>query len=142
MRIRDAATSDYERIAELLDQLGYPDTQVFLQSKIERLLTHPDEFLVVAEDQDAIVGMMSVHLIPQLALQGDFARISYFSVDEKHRCRGIGKRLEEYCIEIAKSRNCNRIEVHCHTRREQAHRFYYRQGYSESPKYLIKMMNQ
>lgn len=31
-------------------------------------------------------------------------------------------------------------ELHCHSRRKQAHKFYNRQGYAESPKYLIKML--
>jgi N-acetylglutamate synthase-like GNAT family acetyltransferase len=140
MRIREANPSDYERIAELLNQLGYPNAGVFLQSKINRLQTHPDEFLVVAEDENVILGVMSIHFIPQIALEGDFARISYFSIDEKYRSRGIGKMMEEYCTETARCRNCNRIEVHCNIGRKLAHRFYYRQGYAESPKYLIKIL--
>jgi hypothetical protein len=34
------------------------------------------------------------------------------------------------------------MEVHCHSRRSEAHRFYARQGYIESPKYLMKMLTQ
>jgi hypothetical protein len=46
--------------------------------------------------------------------------------------------LEAEITVQAQRRQCDRIEVHCHSRREDAHRFYYRQGYFESPKYLIK----
>ena len=55
-------------------------------------------------------------------------------------CRGsgVGRALEEAAAALALGRGCDRIEVHCHERRADAHRFYYRQGYEESPKYLMK----
>lgn len=87
-----------------------------------------------------VVALMSIHFIPQLALEGDFARISYFSVDNTVRSIGKGRLLEEYCTGLAQGRNCDRIEVHCHERRSDAHRFYYRQGYEEVPKYLVKSL--
>ncbi|HTI09872.1 MAG TPA: GNAT family N-acetyltransferase [Puia sp.] len=87
-----------------------------------------------------ILGFISLHFIPQIALEGDFARISYFAVHERARGGGIGQALEEHCMELARERGCSLIEVHCHTRRERAHAFYFRQGYEESPKYLIKRL--
>jgi GNAT superfamily N-acetyltransferase len=48
--------------------------------------------------------------------------------------------MEEYVVMLAKERGCDRIEVHCHSRRTDAHRFYSRQGYEESPKYLMKRL--
>jgi GNAT superfamily N-acetyltransferase len=138
MKIREMEPSDSKRIEELLDQLGYPNTDGFIENRISQLLKNPDEKAIVAIDQEKVVAFMSIHFIPQIALKGDFARISYFVVDEEYRNAGAGKRLEEYCEDIARSRNCDRIEVHCHSRRERAHKFYYRHGYVESPKYLIK----
>ncbi|WZB65004.1 GNAT family N-acetyltransferase [Achromobacter xylosoxidans] len=49
-----------------------------------------------------------------------------------------GRALEEAAEALARARGCDRIEVHCHERRVDAHRFYHRQGYAESPKYLMK----
>jgi GNAT superfamily N-acetyltransferase len=138
MKIRKIKLSDSETITKLLDQLGYSDTNIFIKNKIKDLMDDPNEILVVAEDQGNVLAFISIHFIPQIALVGDFARISYFSVDENYRSNGLGKMLEEYCEKEAKLRNCDRIEVHCHSRREKAHKFYFRQGYIESPKYLIK----
>jgi GNAT superfamily N-acetyltransferase len=140
MKIRNVQLSDSEKIAELLNQLGYPNTNGFIKNKIKGLLNDPNEITVVAEDKEEVLAFISIHFIPQIALEGDFARISYFSVDENYRSNGLGKILEEYCEKVAKSRNCDRIEVHCHSRRERAHKFYYRQGYIELPKYLIKSL--
>ena len=62
-------------------------------------------------------------------------------VDKTIRGKGIGREIEEYCVDVAKNRRCDRIEVHCHSRRLDAHRFYFRQGYIESPKYLMKKID-
>jgi hypothetical protein len=48
--------------------------------------------------------------------------------------------MEAYCEQLARERGCDRMEVHCHSRRVRAHAFYGRQGYEESPKYLIKKL--
>jgi len=87
-----------------------------------------------------VVGFIAFDFIPQLTTRGDFARISCFAVDENVRGKGIGNMLEEHFTKLAIERKCDRIEVHCHLRRVGAHRFYERQGYTESPKYFIKML--
>lgn len=140
MQIREARIGDGEAIASLLAALDYPVTVGFVESKIEQQLKHHDARLLVAVEGGEIVGFISLHFIPQLALPGDFCRISYFCVNEGARSRGVGARLEEAAVALAQERGCDRIEVHCHARREFAHRFYYRQGYSESPTYLVKSL--
>ena len=138
--IRPATPADAPAIITLLTQLGYPGTADFLPQKLLKMLEHPDEILLVAEIENQVVAFISFHIIPQIALAGDFARISYFAVDAHARSLGIGKAIEEHCTALARQRHCDRIEVHCHSRRTDAHRFYFRQGYEESPKYLIKKL--
>jgi len=142
MGIRKAKVEDWKQISLLLNQLDYSDTEPFLKGKIEILLMDPNEVLLVFEEGHSVIALISVHFIPQLAVKGDFARISYFAVDRNIRSKGIGRKIEEYCTELAIKRNCDRIEVHCHSRRKDAHRFYMRQGFRESPKYFIKMLPQ
>ncbi|HBV68244.1 MAG TPA: GNAT family N-acetyltransferase [Clostridiales bacterium] len=138
MGIRKAIIDDWKEISELLEQLDYPNTESFIKVKIEKLLNHPDEELLVYEYEERVIAFISLHFIPQIALEGDFARISYFAVDKAIRSKGIGREIENHCVNFAKERRCDRIEVHCHSRRLDAHRFYFRQGYNESPKYLMK----
>lgn len=142
MGIRKAEAKDWSQIALLLTQLDYPNTEEFIKDKIETLLKDENEELLVYEENQKVIALISIHFIPQLAVKGDFARISYFAVDSSVRSKGVGGEIEEYCTELALKRNCDRIEVHCHSRREDAHRFYIRQGYSECPKYFIKMLSQ
>jgi GNAT superfamily N-acetyltransferase len=140
MGIRRAQLSDARAIQQLLRQLDYPDTGHFLLNKMEQMLSDPDEVLLVYELADQVVAFISVHFIPQIALPGDFARISYFAVMDGIRGIGIGEEMMEYITALAKERNCDRMEVHCHSRRTDAHRFYFRQGFQEDPKYLIKRL--
>jgi GNAT superfamily N-acetyltransferase len=140
MSIRSAQSSDGPAIEQLLDQLGYTGTSQFLPQKLARMLTDPDERTLVYETTAGVVAFVSVHFIPQIAVAGDFARISYFSVDDSVQGQGIGREMEEYIVMLAKERGCDRIEVHCHERRVDAHRFYFRQGFEESPKYLMKRL--
>ncbi len=153
MSIRSATPGDWEGISRLLTQLEYPDAAAFIRSKLVRMLNDPAETLLVwAEppapsepasappEPSAILAFLSLHVIPQIALEGDFARISYFAVDDEARSHGIGRQLEERATQIARERGCALMEVHCHTRRTRAHEFYARQGWIESPKYLIKRL--
>ncbi|MBD1909487.1 GNAT family N-acetyltransferase [Leptolyngbya sp. FACHB-8] len=142
MQIRSALPSDSTTIAELLTSLDYPGTEAFIDTRIKQLLSHPDAVLLVAAEGSAVLGFVSLHFIPQIALEGDFCRISYFCVAETARSQGIGAMLEAEITAQAQQRRCDRIEVHCHSRREAAHRFYHRQGYTESPKYLMKSLKE
>jgi GNAT superfamily N-acetyltransferase len=140
--IRLGQAADAWGISRLLTQLEYPGTESFIASRLTTLLADPAEvFLVWAEPAGQIRAFLSLHFIPQIALKGDFARISYFAVDESARSHGIGAQLEAEATRLARERGCALIEVHCHTRRTRAHEFYARQGYAESPKYLIKKLS-
>ena len=136
--IREATVDDAQAIVSLLTQLGYADTHAFMHVRIQELLKNTDALLFCYESEGKIVALLSLHVIPQIALLGSFLRISYFVVDEKARSHKIGAELEAYATRIAKESGCDRIEVHCHERRKDAHRFYERHGFVESPKYFVK----
>ena len=153
--IRRATPNDAPGISRLLTQLEYPGTEQFLPGKLPAILADPASIILVwvAEPQlppadlidpgppgGPILAFLSLYFIPQIALKGDFARITYFAVDESAQSKGIGRHLEAEATRLAKERGCALIEVHCHTRRTRAHDFYCRQGFEESPKYLIKKL--
>ncbi|MFC4273956.1 GNAT family N-acetyltransferase [Achromobacter aloeverae] len=140
IEIRTPTVADSAAIARLLATLGYPGTAPFIERRIAQLISHPDEVMLAATRDDAVLGIISLHFIPQLALAGDFCRISYFCVSEDARGEGVGALLEGRAVEIARERGCDRIELHCHARRVDAHRFYLRQGYEDSPKYFFKSL--
>ena len=140
MGIRKATLADHDGIKKLIDQLDYFGSESFLRRKMEILINNPFVELLVYEWEDKVVAFIVLEILPQLGLEGDIARIGYFAVDKEVRSKGIGKEMEVYIEKLARDKNCDRIEVHCHERRKDAHRFYFRQGYFESPKYLMKSL--
>ena len=140
VEIRKAEQRDGPALALLLTQLGYPGTQPYLERRLAQQLSHPDALLLVAVVQDGVVGFVSVHIIAQLALAGDFCRISYLCVAEHMRGQGVGAMLERCAEQHARELGCDRIELHSNAHRHDAHRFYAGIGYKESPKYLIKRL--
>lgn len=96
----------------------------------------------MAVEGERVLGVLSLHFLPQLALAGDIGRISYFCVDDRARGAGVGRRLLAEGEALAHRRGCDRLEVHCHSRRERAHTFYRREGFVEAPKYFAKLLNQ
>jgi GNAT superfamily N-acetyltransferase len=140
LNIRRAGLQDATALARLLGQMEYAQDLVQLKVRLQQLLDHPQELLLVAEVEQQACAFLSMHFIPQLALAGDFARISYFCVDEALRGQQIGAQLLHYAEQQAKARGCDRMELHSATYRMGAHRFYFSQGYEESPKYLIKKL--
>jgi GNAT superfamily N-acetyltransferase len=141
MTIRQATLSDALAIARLLTQLGYPVSKAFVHRQLTDLLNDKDEDLLVGTaDHQEVIGFLSMHYIPQIGVEGSFARISYFCVDANAQSKGVGTELERAACRLALARKCDRIELHCHSRRTDAHRFYARRGYTESPKYFVKKL--
>ncbi|MEM6160050.1 GNAT family N-acetyltransferase [Erwinia sp. P6884] len=142
MKIRFAQANDSFALSALLAELGYEGTETFIGRRLEQLIDDPTERLLIAEQGETILGFLSLHFIPQLALAGDFARISYFCIAEGERSKGAGQQLLQFAEQLAGAHGCDRLEVHCHERRIKANAFYEREGYRESPRYLIKPLAQ
>jgi len=140
MNIRKAELKDASAIQILMEQLGYPTEEGFMSKKLESFLDRPDHRDLVCEIEGKVLGFISIHFIPQIAFEADYAVISYFVVDDDSRSLGIGKALEEHCTALAVERKCKRIMVHSNARRTDAHRFYLRQGFVEYPKDFVKFL--
>ena len=141
MIIRKAEKKDTKYIRSLLEQLGCLTEEGFVEDKLDLVMNHPDQTLLVYESDKNVIAFISLHFVPQIELSGDLAIITYFAVDQIARSEGIGKKMESYCTSLSKERKCNRIEVHCGIRRVGAHLFYERQGYKEIRKYFRKKLD-
>src|SRR5271170_603684 len=109
-KVRTARVDDAEAFSPLLTSLGYPSDPSFLRTRIPIILQNPDAVLLVAtsEATDYPVGLLSLHFIPQLGLQGDVARIGFLVVDESCHGSGIGKLLESHAEKLSRDRGCDR----------------------------------
>ena len=141
MNIRSAKSKDTQAICDLLKQMGYPQPFALIQEKFEILNNDANSQILVAEEKGKIYGFLSLYFIPQIALQGDFAKICYLCVDENMRSKGVGHLLVQEAERLARQRCCDRMELHSGMQRPLAHQFYLREGYIEAPKYFRKALN-
>lgn len=141
VHIRSAKSEDIQAICDLLKQMGYSQPLALIQEKFELLNHDSKSQILVAEEEGEICGFLSLYFIPQIALQGDFAKICYLCVNENMRSKGVGHLLVQEAEQLAKRRGCDRMELHSGVQRPLAHQFYLREGYVEAPKYFRKALN-
>lgn len=110
LTMRQAVRADAPQIAKLLDQIGYTGTGPFLENRIYELNNRIGEYLIVAELNDYIIGLMSLHITPQLALPCDFAQIVNFSIDNDFRGVGVDTRMIKFAEKLAHEDGCTALE--------------------------------
>ena len=93
-----------------------------------RQLAGADHRCIVAERDGCVVGLLNLRIEPQLHHCAPVAEILELVVDPKSRGLGVGKALMARAGEAAREAGCVLIEVACNVAREDAHRFYRREG--------------
>ena len=136
MRDRQAVTvrameaRDADVVAVLTAQLGYQRTPEEVLAWL-RAADGGCQVAFVAEMAGEVVGWIEVSL--ERRLQSDaFGLIGGLVVKEGCRGAGIGRRLCEQAEEWSEGRGVKKIRVTSRSTREDAHRFYLRDGYEQT----------
>lgn len=129
MEVRSADKDDFEAVARLAGELGYPAKAAEVRKRLEGLASHPGHGLFVAVDgRGAIVGW--IQLAEERSLLSDpHAEITGLVVDAIYRGVGVGQLLVERGENWARERGLTAMGVRSNILRERAHRFYLRLGY-------------
>lgn len=128
--IREAVQSDISAMISLLRRLFEIETDfVFNEQKqrngLELLLGEGNShYLMVAELNQAIVGMCSVQTLVSTAEGGLKAIIEDLVVHEAYRGKGVGRLLLAAAQEWARSQNVKRIDLLADRHNTSALRFY------------------
>jgi ribosomal protein S18 acetylase RimI-like enzyme len=131
----DQASVDLERVSEVTDELVeavrrlYPQltgSPVPDEQAVSRLLD-AGAIVLLARSDGAIVGMAT--LIIATALSGTTAHVEDVVVDAGVRGRGIGARLMNELIVIARAESADEMTLTSHPKREAANRLYQRLGF-------------
>ncbi|MFZ0213597.1 MAG: GNAT family N-acetyltransferase [Candidatus Acidiferrales bacterium] len=127
--VRAPADSDYDRMAELASQLGYPSTADQVRVRLSEIRDSNECAIYVTELTDGqIAGWIGVCIFRSVEMD-KLAEINGLVVGQEIRSRGIGKILLDAAEEWARNRGCAIISVHSNVKRERAHGFYKRNGY-------------
>jgi GNAT superfamily N-acetyltransferase len=131
IQIRPVVNGDIDSILPLIQQL-WPKKKIHLhqiQSLIQQQLLSRNHHLVVAEQQNRVVGFGSLSRKINLWTEGMLGHIDELVVDDREQQRGIGTIILNYIIERGLQLGCRRIELDSAYHRKQAHQFYQRKGF-------------
>jgi GNAT superfamily N-acetyltransferase len=126
--IREIAPPDAAAAAGLCGELGYPVSVDAMRKRIESLITMPDHAIFVACISDEVLGWIDLSVARHLAAEAR-VEIAGLVVSSKARSRGIGSRLVVRAEQWARQQGLTSVLVRSRITREDAHRFYLREGY-------------
>lgn len=129
VQVRAAAEDDFEAIARLAGELGYPTDVADVCERLASVANHAGHALFVAVDgKGAVVGW--IQLAEERSLLSDpRAEITGLVVDAIYRGAGVGQLLVERGENWARERRLTSMGVRSNILRERAHQFYLRLGY-------------
>ena len=136
--IRDTSDKDISLILGLLYDLGRPkpkedsDVDTF-RKLVTKYVSDSDKQILVAVFNDMkIVGMVSMMYLSRLNRDTLEMYIPELIVLEKYQNQGIGKKLINSCIILAKEKKCHRIRLESGNQRTESHQFYKHLGFEQS----------
>jgi len=83
--------------------------------------------MCVAADADRVVGV-AVYRISENTFAGVFLYVDDLVTDEAERSRGVGHALIAHLERVARDAGCANFRLDSGTHRQQAHKFYFREG--------------
>ena len=141
MRIEAATEATQElldALTALLPQLN-PRLEPLSMERLSRVIGDRATTLLLVRDDGGIVGAAAVLVYATPAFVK--ARIEDVVVDESSRGKGVGEALVRRCIEVARGRGAEIVELQSARWREVANRLYPRLGFQlrESNLYRLEL---
>ncbi len=135
--VREAAAEDAEALyalaLELADALGDQKPRPkATRARLLELLEEPRARVLVAEDEDDVVGAASLWIKPDLAHGDTVVEVPMLVVAEDHRRAGVGKLLMEEVRNVASDNDASQIELVATRANVTAREFYRSLGFVET----------
>lgn len=115
----------------ILDRLGF-------DAAFNRNMASPNITYFLAEHEGKPIGMVSCHIQPLLHHAALVSEIQEMYVEPEYRSQKVGNVLMEHVTAFAKKEGAIQMEVTSRATREQAHRFYQREGFEKSHVKLVR----
>jgi fructose-1,6-bisphosphatase/inositol monophosphatase family enzyme/GNAT superfamily N-acetyltransferase len=131
---RPAEPGDLATIVSLVERMGGHDDvrgAPDLGWVFGEVLQSSDVRSVVALLGSEVVGYVEIHARPAMLRGRREAWVAVLAVDDQHRSHGIGSALVAAADRAAARLGCDLMVLETSTWREDAHRFYEREGFSD-----------
>ncbi len=114
----------FEVMQQLWPELG-PDGYVAMI----RSLMASDRMRLLALREGGVVRAVASYCVVSMIFTGSVIHVDDLITDNRVRSRGYGAKLIARLEEVGKELECTEIQLVSRTDREQAHRFYFREGF-------------
>ena len=138
MIIRFAAKKDKKQVLQLIAELmnnaykmtGKPliSTKDLPQDIFEKLVKRGDVKIFVAEENDKLVGLATLYIIPIMRRTKPRGELEELVVTEDKRGQGIGRKLFEKVLQFCKENNVYSLKLSSYLELTKAHSFYEKLG--------------
>ncbi len=141
LEFRDATLADLPAIIAMLaddvNSAGREDPGLPLDPRYEAAFADidasPDQRLIVAELDGAMIGTMQLTFIPGIAFRGAWrGQIEAVRIASNVRGGGHGTAMIEWAVDQCRARGCRMVQLMSMTSRTDAHRFYEKMGWERS----------
>jgi len=123
-KFRKLKLKDEKEIKKLLKQL----TSSKINFNIKLILKDNNCNCLVIEDEGRVIGFGSL-VLGIVPCRGYLAKIEDVVVDEKYRGKGLGKKLMQELIKIAKKKKIKNVNLTSHPKRVEARKLYESLGF-------------
>lgn len=141
VQIRQATIGDAHDVAILLTELGYPTDATAAQTLISNASADPQQTVLLLDVDDTVYGLAALVTFFYFHQGKRIARLSSLVVSDIARGQGLGRRLLRAAEAWAKERGCQQIELTSSSKRERAHAFYQREGYTLSSYRFVRALS-
>jgi GNAT superfamily N-acetyltransferase len=137
--IRPASSGDAAAIAELVTDLGYRTSAADMSERLAVIARDPRYATFVADSAGRVAGVAGVRLGPLYERNGLSGQVMLIAVGMEFRGNGVGRALLAAAEGWARQAEVAEMVVHSGEHRDDAHRFYERQGYRNTGRRFIKL---
>lgn len=129
VRTRPAEVSDQPRVFDLIEQLTGETVTSNWQTVFESHLRRERGAVVVAENDDAILGIATVSYNMTIRYGGEYCELEELIVDDSARGLNLGRILVQRTIDDARRRGCAEIGLYLVPSTEGNRGFYEKLGF-------------
>src|SRR6056300_1300172 len=132
VNIRLAVPEDEEQCSKLLDVLAEATSDpnnIFDSNTFNEVISNQRGSLLIAEEEEKILGMISVSFNLALRYDGEYCQLEELVVDQDARGKNVGGLLIEETLRLAKNRGCEEFGLYLLGSTKHNQSFYEKYGF-------------
>lgn len=135
-RLTASTPTSHLELAALASEL-HDDSRTISREALDNMLAQQNTRLVVARDDDKIIGMAGLYLVPKIGSTSGL--VEDVIVDAAYRGQGLGEKLMRTVIEIGRDEGLKSIFLTSRSVRAAAHKLYTKLGFAIKETNVFKL---